>query len=75
MVKTQIMQLLTYLKHQKISPAVFALAVGVSPTTVYRWLAGQRFPSRHLTQIKKVTRGHVTANDFVDIPVTRRVRA
>jgi DNA-binding transcriptional regulator YdaS (Cro superfamily) len=69
MVMTQIMQLQTYLKHQSISPAVFAIAVGVSTTTVYRWISGKRFPARHLKHIAKVTRGAVTPNDWLEQPV------
>lgn len=58
------MQLRTYLQRGKIAPAVFASAVGVSVTTVYRWLAGDRFPLRHLDEIERVTHGAVKANDF-----------
>lgn len=67
------MQLDVYLQRQKISPAVFAQAVGVSTTTVYRWLSGERFPARHLKAIEKITHGAVRANDFVHVvPKERR---
>lgn len=61
------MQLAIYLKRTKISPGAFASAIGVRAPTVYRWLSGDRFPARHLARIAQVTRGSVTANDFVDM--------
>lgn len=58
------MKLSVYLKRKKMTPAAFARLVGVAPLTVHRWLKGERFPLRHLAEIKSATGGSVTANDF-----------
>jgi DNA-binding transcriptional regulator YdaS (Cro superfamily) len=59
------MQLSRYLSDHAISYTKFARLLNVSPITVYRWIHGLRFPSRHLSAIAKATNGKVTANDFV----------
>lgn len=43
-----------------------ARALGVTPPTVWRWLAGTRHPNREqMLAIHRVTKGAVTPNDLV----------
>ena len=43
----------------------FAERIGVTPTSVRRYLRGERLPGRNLIRaIAKATQGAVTANDF-----------
>jgi transcriptional regulator with XRE-family HTH domain len=61
------MELSTYLSKTSTSREEFAAALGVSPVSVYRWEKGDRFPIRHLAEIAELTKGKVTANDFVKV--------
>lgn len=65
------MRLAEYLKSNDISYAEFAKQIGAkSRATVYRYINGTRkAPSREMMEnIREVTGGAVTANDFYDIP-------
>jgi DNA-binding transcriptional regulator YdaS (Cro superfamily) len=62
-----IMLLSAYLEQTGKTYSQFATEIGVEPTTVYRWIRGDRFPRKHLQDIAKATKGKVTANDFVPV--------
>jgi predicted transcriptional regulator len=59
------MLLRDYLEQTKKSKTDFANELGVSPAAVSRWVSGDRFPRQYLQEIARVTKGKVTANDFV----------
>lgn len=59
------MRLRQYLDEHSISIAEFAGQIGVSVQSVYRYVDGDRLPERRIMeQIKAVTEGKVTPNDF-----------
>lgn len=59
------MQLRRYLKANDISVSAFAAAIGVGDAAVYKYLSGERYPSRRrLERIAQVTGGQVLPNDF-----------
>jgi hypothetical protein len=61
------MQLRAHLSETKEPIASFAARVQVDVKTMYRYLAGQRFPAPDvLRRIREATGGAVTADDFVD---------
>jgi transcriptional regulator with XRE-family HTH domain len=60
------MKLSDYLSKTKTERKDFASAIGVDPITVWRWERGHRVPIHHFAQIAKLTKGKVTANDFVE---------
>ena len=60
------MRLNNYLKYSGKTHKDFADDLGLSVSAVHKWLYGQRFPRReHLEKIKELTKGEVTANDFI----------
>lgn len=60
------MKLSDYLARTDTTVAAFAEAVGVAPTSVYRWLNGHRTPDiQQMRGIFTATRGLVTPNDWV----------
>lgn len=59
------MKLTDYLTKTKTTRKDFAAALGVDPITVGRWERGDRVPVNHFAQIARLTKGKVTANDFV----------
>jgi len=62
------MQLKEYRLSKKLSSKEFAERLGVDNSTLFRYETGARFPSREvLVRIKEVTKGKVTANDFVEV--------
>ncbi len=62
------MKLASYLSANGISVAQFAAQIGVSSTSVHRYLAGERVPKRQLMiKIREKTGGEVTADDFFDV--------
>ena len=64
--KNFVMQLGAYLKREEISSSDFAARVGVSPSSVTRWVRGERKPSlEQVVTIERVTNGDVVAADFV----------
>lgn len=65
------MHLKQHLANSGESVASFAARVGVDVATMYRYIAGTRFPTRaNLRAIRQATGGAVTADDFVDLPET-----
>lgn len=59
------MTLAQYLKEASLDRHQFADAIGVSPETVRRYLAGDRIPDKkRMAKIVLATGGAVTANDF-----------
>lgn len=59
------MRLIDYLNDNDISPAEFAVSIGVSKEAVRRYIAGDRRPTRRvLEKIALATACEVTANDF-----------
>lgn len=61
------MQLSDWLKKNDLKPEVFAGRIGVSYSTVTRYLRGTRKPDWTVLQvIKKETKGAVTPDDFLD---------
>jgi 3,4-dihydroxy 2-butanone 4-phosphate synthase / GTP cyclohydrolase II len=62
------MRLPDYLAERNITHEAFAETLGVHPTTVYRLCSGLSFPKRStIRQILELTRGRVTANDFLGV--------
>lgn len=61
------MTLREYLDEKGESPLAFGRRIGLKqPGSVYRWLRGDRIPSRtFMRKIVDATNGQVTANDFV----------
>lgn len=60
------MKLAEYLDRHDITDAAFAERVGVSQSTVTRWVRGKLHPSwAMIPHIMRCTDNHVTANDFV----------
>jgi DNA-binding transcriptional regulator YdaS (Cro superfamily) len=60
-----IMTLLEYLADQQMLPSALALRLRVPPSTVHRWLHGQRRPTiGSLIKIEKATGGAVKVKDF-----------
>lgn len=61
------MHLKQHLSETGETVGAFAARVGVDIATMYRYLAGTRFPTpENLRRIRKATAGAVTADDFVD---------
>jgi transcriptional regulator with XRE-family HTH domain len=61
------MKLSDYLKKEGLSDAEFARQLGVGRSSIGRYAAGKRKPRWEvLARIAKVTRGKVTALDFMD---------
>lgn len=61
------MQLAHWLRQHRVSSEKFSDDIGVkSRSTIYRYIRGERMPEPELLdRIKRHTRGHVTADDFV----------
>ena len=63
------MKLNEYLAQANLKPSHFALRLGVSASTVMRWLNGSRTPSLALMDhITKATEGKVASTDFLEDP-------
>lgn len=63
------MQLADYLIENNMTQQSFADAIGVRQSSVSKWLQGLARPSWPvLKQIKEVTGGAVTADDFIELP-------
>jgi DNA-binding transcriptional regulator YdaS (Cro superfamily) len=62
------MRLDLYLYHHAIPVEVFADAIGVHRTSVYRFYKGLTFPRPEtIERIRKATNGNVTADDFSQV--------
>lgn len=59
------MTLKEYFQTGRMTRQEFAVALGVSAVSVYRWENGHRLPVRHFGRISELTNDWVTANDFV----------
>lgn len=59
------MILAEYLKQEDMRATAFADLIGVHPSTVARWIKGERYPRpEQFIIISQITNGLVTANDF-----------
>ena len=66
-----LMKLEQWLKSNNMSAAAFAKRIGVARCSVYRYVSGERVPSRtYMGAILKETGGKVTANDFDYVATT-----
>lgn len=64
--KLRVMTLTQYLRDQGITASQFAADLGVVPSTVTRWLKGERIPEDDLkVRIFEATAGKVTPGDFL----------
>lgn len=62
------MTLRDWLKKQGMTPTAFARLMGVSHSTVLRYLSGDRIPEKDVMErIARETGGAVTPNDFFDL--------
>ena len=60
------MELRRYLDDRKLSCTAFGQMVGVTPSTVSRWVAGRLMPRpAQIRKIMHVTEGAVTADDLL----------
>ncbi|MBY0421357.1 MAG: helix-turn-helix domain-containing protein [Parvularculaceae bacterium] len=60
------MNLATYIKQNGLRRSAFADKIGVSPTIVTQWCAGDAWPSADMARrIFDATDGQVTPNDFL----------
>lgn len=60
------MTLLEWLKQENLSAKDFAENNAIPYGSVLKWVYSDRFPrSNYLNQINNITRGEVTANDFL----------
>lgn len=68
------MRLSEFLENNDISVAEFARLIGVkSRATVYRYAEGLRIPDEVvMPKIFSATNGKVTANDFYNLPPTKK---
>lgn len=63
------MKLAQWLSEHETRARAFARLVGVAPSTVSRWLAGEIIPDRErMRKIADATDGRVMPNDFMDFP-------
>lgn len=61
------MRLNQWFESNKTARSEFARALGVSRFTIWRYETGDRFPRPHyLARIAELTKGKVTAKDFVE---------
>lgn len=61
------MQLTQYLVENQISQKKFSELLDVSQPTVHKWLNKKAIPSgKRLLQIYQLTKGDVSAEDFID---------
>lgn len=59
------MDIASYLVLRNLKPAAFASEIGVAPSTVTRWVRGERRPAVDLlAKLQSVTGGAVTVDDF-----------
>lgn len=59
-------KLATYLADHDLTQSAFAELIGSTQVSVSRWISGQRMPRpAMIALIKTVTRGAVTADDFM----------
>ena len=60
------MKLAVYLHQNRIPPADFARECGVTQKAVEHWMSGNRHPRpAQMQKINELTKGSVTANDFM----------
>lgn len=70
------MKLADYLTHKKLGRSEFARLIGVSPTIVTQWCAGEAWPSADTAErIYRATDGAVTPNDFLAEKMIRQAEA
>lgn len=63
----------SWLRRQKIRPSAFARQIGMSHTTVLRWIEGSSVPSpAAMRAVFEATGGDVTANDLIHPPASLR---
>jgi len=63
------MKLTDFIEENSTTRAAFARQIGTSRQAVNRYCAGDRFPTKKImTRIWEQTHGHVTADDFMDLP-------
>lgn len=56
----------SYLDKNQLTYEAFAESIGVSVSTAWRYANGERHPRpAHMRKIAEVTKGWVTANDFM----------
>lgn len=58
------MTLKEYLRQNQVDPVVFALQVGISVSTIYRYLRGQKCHTNTAYRIEKATKGLVTVEEM-----------
>lgn len=58
------MKLKDYLNEERIHPAYFAVTNGISITSIYRYLKGERPQFSTACKIEKVTNGKVTVEEM-----------
>lgn len=62
------MQLKTFLEVQNIPCYLFAIKIGVGPSTVQSWLNGRKIPrSKNIKKIFEATKGAVCLQDWNDL--------
>lgn len=60
------MKLSAWISKKKLTHAAFGAMIGATQAAVSRYVSGQRVPRpRVMARIVEVTKGQVTANDFV----------
>lgn len=60
------MRLENYLEKMKLTQEQFAQTIGVKQNAVSQWISGDRSPRPNsMRRIYEVTKGKVTANDFI----------
>ena len=60
------MRLADYLTKKKISQSELARRLGIKQSTISKWVLGKRRPGWVvLARVEKLTRGRVTARDFM----------
>lgn len=70
------MHLSDYLEAQKLTYEDFGALISVTPTSVYRYAHGQRFPKRAIcTLIEEKTKGAVKFEDFLQAEERRQAEA
>lgn len=69
------MTLHDFLTERKLKPTHFADMIGVAPSTVIRWVKGDRTPTvDFLMKIKAATSGTVNVEDFAEERAARKER-
>lgn len=67
------MNLADYINSKGMKRSAFAASIGVSPTIITQWCAGDAWPSAEMAmRIIEATDGAVTPNDFLASRVSQR---